>query len=164
MRIARFALIAALFARSTFLHAQTTATSLSIGGDVATPLTLTLDDLSKMPRATATLTEKDAKVTYEGVPLIELLKKAGVPFGKQLRGKNLDSYVVAKAHDGYKVVFTLPELDPDFANESIVLADKKDGSPIASPQGPLRIVCSGDKVGARSERMVESIEWIRLEK
>lgn len=164
MRIARFTLLAAFFACSSFLLSQTAGTSLSIGGDVPTPLTLTVDDLSKMPRATAAFTDKDVKANYEGVPLVEILKKAGVPFGKQLRGKNLDSYIVVKAHDGYKVVFTIAELDPDFANENIVVADKKEGSAIPAPQGPFRIVCGGDKVGARSERMVESIEWIRLDK
>lgn len=121
-----------------------------------------MEELGKMAHTTATFTEKDAKVTYEGVPLVEVLKRAGAPLGKQLRGKNLNSYIVAKARDGYRVVFTLPELDPDFANETILIADKRDGQPLSNTQGPLRIVCGGDKVAARSLRMLESIQWVRL--
>jgi hypothetical protein len=47
------------------------------------------------------------KIAYESVPLREILKRAGVPLGKDLRGKAFASYVLAKAKDGYDVAFTL---------------------------------------------------------
>jgi DMSO/TMAO reductase YedYZ molybdopterin-dependent catalytic subunit len=139
--------------------------TLTVSGDLPSPLTLTIQDLDKMPRETVTVSEKDgSKVSYQGVPLREVLTKAGLPFAKQLRGKTLASYVVAKAHDGYEVVFTLPEMDPDFANESILLADKRDGKALSETQGPLRLVCANDKVGACSVRMLEKLEFVRLKK
>jgi hypothetical protein len=151
---------------SGLLFAQGPATAaLSVQGDVATPLSLTADDLAKMPRQTVSVPAPDGnKIVYEGVTLLALLQKAGAPFGKQLRGKVLSSYVLAKALDGYQVIFTLGELDPDFGNESILVADKRDGKPLADKQGPFRLVCPNDHEGARSVRMLQTLEVVRLAK
>jgi DMSO/TMAO reductase YedYZ molybdopterin-dependent catalytic subunit len=139
--------------------------TLSITGDVATPLTLKAEDLATMPREKTTVAEQDGtRVKYEGVPLREVLKKAGAPLGKQLRGKALASYVLAKAHDGYEVVFTLGEIDEAFGNTPILVADKRDGKALFGYQGPFRLVCPNDKAGARSVRMLESLELVRLQK
>jgi DMSO/TMAO reductase YedYZ molybdopterin-dependent catalytic subunit len=141
------------------------AAMLAVQGDLASPLSLTADDLAKMPRQTATVPAPDgSKIVYEGVTLLAVLQKAGVPFGKQLRGKVLSTYVLAKAMDGYQVVFTLGELDPDFGNETILLADKRDGKPLPDKQGPFRLVCPNDHEGARSVRMLQTLEVVRLAK
>ncbi len=148
--------------------AQTEAPSpalLTISGDVSSPLQLKTGDLAKMTRETASVQEEDGtKVQYEGVPLREVLARAGAPLGKQLRGKALASYVVARARDGYEVVFGLAEVDASFANETILIADKRDGKPLFGYQGPLRLVCPNDKAGARSVRMLETLEIVRLRK
>src|ERR1700675_4437209 len=89
---------------------QIAATSeLTVRGDIpAAALILKADDLARMPRETVSVPDQDGtKVNYEGVPLREILKRAGVPQGKELRGKALASYILAKAHDGYEVVFSL---------------------------------------------------------
>jgi DMSO/TMAO reductase YedYZ molybdopterin-dependent catalytic subunit len=138
---------------------------IAITGDISSPLTLKADDLANLPRETVTIPDTDGtKVAYEGVPLREILKKAGVPQGKELRGKALTTYVLAKAKDGYQVIFTLGEIDAQFGNESIVVADKRDGKPLFGYQGPLRLVCPNDKAGARSVRMLETLEIVRLQK
>ena len=49
-----------------------------------------------------------------------------LPLGK-LRGKALASYVLAKAHDGYQVVFTLGEIDAGIRQRADLVADKRDG-------------------------------------
>jgi len=139
------------------------APSIAITGDVATPLTLKAEDLAKMPREKVSVSEEDgAKVEYEGVPLREILKRAGAPLGNQLRGKALASYVIAKAQDGYQVVFAIGEFDAAFANEQILVADRRDGKPLFEYQGPFRIVCPNDKAGARSVRMLETLQVVRL--
>lgn len=139
------------------------AQTLTVSGDITAPITLKAEDLASMPRETVTIPDSDGtKVDYEGVPLREILKKAGAPLGKELRGKALSTYVLAKAKDGYAVVFTLGELDQAFGNASIVVADKRDGKPLFGYQGPLRLVCPNDKAGARSVRMLESLEVVRL--
>ena len=139
------------------------AQTLTISGDVATPIVLNAEALAKLPRETVTIPDPDGtNVEYEGVPLREILLRAGAQLGKDLRGKALSTYVVAKAKDGYAVVFTLGELAPEFGNASIVVADKRDGKLLFGYQGPLRLVCPNDKAGARSVRMLETLEVVRL--
>jgi len=153
-----------LFAALVWAQAPPAAV-LAVQGDIPSPLSLTADDLAKMPRETVSVPSPDGtKIVYEGVALLEVLGKAGAPFGKQLRGKALASYVLAKAHDGYQVTFTLGELDPQFGGESILVADKRDGKPLPDKQGPFRLVCPNDHEGARSVRMLETLEVVRLAK
>jgi DMSO/TMAO reductase YedYZ molybdopterin-dependent catalytic subunit len=168
MMIRRICLLSAIAAGLVF--AQTPAASpapatLAVTGDVAMPITLKAEDLAMMPRETVSVDDQDGtKVQYEGVPLREVLARAGAPLGKQLRGKALASYVIAKAHDGYQVVFGIGELDAAFGNAQIIVADKRDGKPLFGYQGPLRLVCPNDKAGARSVRMLETLEVVRLQK
>jgi hypothetical protein len=44
----------------------------------------------------------------------------------------------------------------------VIIADKRDGKPLFEYQGPLRLVCPNDKAGARSVRMLETLEFVRL--
>jgi len=164
MQVATLALLctAALFAQSE--------AKIDISGDVTSPLTITASDLAAMSRETIELTDPETadheggKFKYEGVSLQEVLKKAGIPFGKGIRGKFLAAYVLASAKDGYQVVFSLGELDPTFGNEKVLIVDKRDGKPLFAYQGPLRLVVAGDKAGARDVRMLEKIEVVRLRK
>ena len=150
------------------LAAQTaskTTDTLIVDGDIATPLKLTLSDLAKMAHETVSLAEPDgSKIAYEGVPLIENLKKAGLPFGKEIRGKALAGYLLAEARDGYQVVFSLGELDPGLAETRVFVADRRDGKPLSDQQGPIRLVVASDKRPARSVRMIEGLHVVMLRK
>jgi DMSO/TMAO reductase YedYZ molybdopterin-dependent catalytic subunit len=142
-----------------------TSNTLVISGDIPSPLTLKIEDLARMPRQTVSVPDRDGtKIEYEGVLLLEILQRAGATLGKDLRGKALASYVLAKARDGYQVVLTLAEVHPEFANESILVADKRNGKPLPADQGPLRLICANDKEGARSVRMLETLQVVRLQK
>ncbi len=141
------------------------STTLAVSGDVSAPLMLRAEDLAAMPREKVSIPDSDGKpVEYEGVLLREVLKRAGVPLEGQLRRKALASYVLAKAHDGYEVVFTLGEIDTQFGANPILIADLRDGKPLPANQGAFRLICPHDKEGARSVRMLETIEFIRLQK
>src|SRR6202035_3221105 len=144
--------VAMLFLCAALLAAQSVQElQLVVTGDVPTPLTLHARDLASMPREQGELTEQDGgKTTYEGVTLQEILKKAGILFGREMRGKALAGYVIAEAKDGYAVVFSLGELDPDLGAARIVVADKRDGKLLFAYQGPVRLVVPADKEGARS--------------
>ena len=158
-------LVLALLAVGPTAQAQPgTGVVLHVSGAVSQPLALSLQDLAAMPRTRLTAKEHDKTMTYEGVTLTEILQKAGAPLGKQLHGKAMASYVLVTAHDGYRVLFALPELDPGFsdASQQIILADTADGKPLTEKQGPVRIVVPQEKRPARWIRMVESIEVVTL--
>jgi DMSO/TMAO reductase YedYZ molybdopterin-dependent catalytic subunit len=141
--------------------AQSTATpaELRIGGAVSAPLVLTAADLKKMPRKTLSVVNphNQTKETYEGVLLEQLLHQAGVPQGEQLRGRAMASYVIAEATDGYRVLFSLAELDSGILESEIIVADTMDGAPLAAQQGPFRLVAPHEKRPARWVRMLKSI-------
>jgi DMSO/TMAO reductase YedYZ molybdopterin-dependent catalytic subunit len=131
------------------------AAQVQVSGEVARPLTFSAEDLAKLPRQTLKAKAHDgAESQYEGVALVEILAKTGVPFGKDLRGKAMAFYVVAEASDGYRAVFALPELDPAYSDRVILLADHRDGRPLSSREGPFQIVVPGEKKHARWVRQV----------
>lgn len=140
-------------------QASSPTPQLKVGGAVSTPLTLTAADLKNMPRTTLHVTNphENKSETYEGVLLEELLRRAGVPQGDQLRGKLMTAYVIAEAEDGYKVVFALAELDSGIMSSEILVADTVDGAPIDAKRGPFRLVAPHDKRPARWVRMLKSI-------
>lgn len=140
------------------------APAIEVTGAVKQELRLTTADLSTMPRATVETKADGVTVNYQGVWLHEVLKKAGVPGGTELRGKALASYLVAEAQDGYQVVFSLAELDPMFTDNPVLLADAADGKPLPGAQGPFRLVAPKEKRGARSVRMLTKIEVVLLRK
>src|SRR5262245_10370429 len=144
--------------------AQEALPILQVAGDVEHQLTLSPDDLAKMPRATVTTVSDGVETAYEGVWVHEVLKKAGAPQGSALRGKALASYVLAEAQDGYQVVFSLAELDPGFIDNQILLADSANGKPLFGAQGRFRLVVPKDKHGARSIRMLTRLEVVQLRK
>lgn len=152
------------FVAAGLLQAQDSQPTLQITGAVKQALTLTADDLAKMPRATVKTTSGGMETVYDGVWLHEVLKKAGVPQGSELRGKALSSYVLAAAQDGYQVVFSLGELDPSFIDNEILLADTANGKPLFGAQGRFRLVVPKDKEGARSIRMLTKIEVVQARK
>ena len=94
------------------------------------------------------------EVSFEAIPLAEILKLAGVEFGERLCGKALANYLLVEAADGDRAVFGLPKLDPAFNDRDIILADRRDGSPLTARDGPRQIVVAGEKRQARWVRQV----------
>lgn len=99
---------------------------------------------------------------YTGVPVRELLARAGVEFGEKLRGRGLRQVVIVHCRDRYDMVFALAEFDDAFNSRTILLVDRQDGHAIPAGQGPLRLVVPGDKRPARWARMVESLEVVQV--
>lgn len=154
--------LARLFAPDSPAGAQTAPANtaeLKVGGTISTPLTLTVADLKKMPRKTLTVLNPHDKKTekYEGVALEEILRKAGVPQGEALRGPAMATYVLAEAADGYRVVFSLAELDSGIVESEVIVADTMDGAPLGDKFGPFRLVAPHEKRPARWVRMLKSL-------
>ena len=146
------------------LSAQDAPPSIQVKGAVKQSITLTADDLAKMRRAEVRRKDHGLETVYQGVWLHEVLKKAGVPQGSELRGKALAGYVLAEAQDGYQVVFSLAELDPALIDNEILLADTANGKPMSGEQGRFRLVAAKDKAAARSIRMLTTLEVVQLRK
>ena len=73
-----------------------------------------VEAFGKLPRQTVKTNDPaGTPASYEGVSLAEVLRAAGVTLGKDLKGPLLASCLVVQAADGYRVVFSLPEIDPD---------------------------------------------------
>lgn len=132
---------------------------LSVKGEVARELKLTLADIAKLPRRIVRAKDHDGKeAAYEGVEISEVLKLAGAPSGEELRGKNLALFLVVDAADGYRAVFALPELDRAFTEQRVILlADRRDGKALSKDDGRLRIVVPDEKRHGRWVRQVVSL-------
>ena len=139
-------------------------TGLSVTGAVKTPLSLSAADLKAMPRTKVQSQENSRTVAYEGVLVGEILKRAGVPMGEALRGEAVAAYVVAHATDGYRAVYSIAELDNAFAPNDVIVADMVDGKPLFAYQGPWRLVAPRDLRGARSVRLLDRLEVVRVPK
>jgi DMSO/TMAO reductase YedYZ molybdopterin-dependent catalytic subunit len=135
---------------------------ISISGTGIKPIQVSAEDLAKMPRLAVDVQDahNGEAQHYDGVRLSELLAKAGVPLGDDLRGRALATYVVARASDGYVVVYSLAELDPAMNGNQIIVADTLNGKPLDAAHGPFRVVVPCDKWPARWIRMVEAFEVV----
>ena len=141
------------------------AAELRINGAVATPLVLTVSDLKSMPRKRLSVFNAHDKKQeiYEGVLLEELLRRAGLPQGEQLRGASMATYILAEAEDGYRVIFSLAELDSGILESEVIVADTMDGAPMGAKVGPFRLVAPHEKRPARWVRMLKTITVVRAE-
>jgi len=132
--------------------------ALVVKGAVKQEIHLSLGELKAMPNVKLSAKGHDGAMhEYTGVPLKTLLAKAGVPLAADLRGQSMSLYIVAEAADSYRAVFSLAELDEDFAAEVVIVADTGDGKELVPDQGPLRLVVPGDKRPGRWVRMLHSI-------
>lgn len=126
-----------------------------IEGEVLKPLSLSISDLAKMKHVEVSMKDHDGKTQqYSGVAIFDLLQQAGVTVGKELKGENLTKYMLVRCSDGYEVLFSLAELDPSFTNRVVILADTKDGKPLADGIGPFRLVVPDENKPARSAHEV----------
>ena len=138
---------------------QATLVVKTIGGQT---LTLAAQDLAKLPQVKLDAKDHDGNNReYDGVKLRDVLTQAGVATGNDLRSKEMTDCVVVEASDGYRVVFSLAELDPDFGNVQAMLAKSVAGQPLGAKEGPLRLIVPGDKRQARWVRMVTTVSVTR---
>jgi len=161
--------VAALVARAAFAHINECVCT-----DVASRsppryrrcayhLDLRVADIAALQRQTIRVTdEKGTPAEYGGVPVAEILEKAGAPLGKEMKGPNMGVGLVARAPDGYHVLFSLAEFDPAFSDRVVLLADRRDGKPLDNHEGPLRIVVPGDQRHARWIRGVTTLEVVKV--
>lgn len=119
---------------------------------------LTAADLAALPRLTRRVADKAGKKhRYSGVALSEVLRLAGAPQGKALHGPVLAYGLFITGADGYQALFALPEIDPSFTSQTILLADQCDGQPLPPDHGVYQIIVPNDKRPARWVRQVAAL-------
>jgi hypothetical protein len=123
---------------------------------------VTAAQLTKLPRVTVEVKDHDTPAKFEGVPLLTVLTSAGIQGIGKMKGALLAQGLLIEAGDGYKVLFALAEIDPDFATREIILADKRDGKALDVKEGPFRIVVPGDKRPARWVREVTTVKIVAV--
>lgn len=129
---------------------------LALSGDLIAPSTLTLEQLRAMPATTQTVAFSSGSGpqthTYSGARAWTLLSQAGIAVNAAVHNDMLGKYVVATGSDGYRAIFAMGELAPDFGNRGsqVVYAETVNGTSAALPtDGPLRITAPGDIKGGR---------------
>ena len=159
MRLCRCLLLTLAFAAAS-RAAEPILRLVSAGSTVV----FTAAEFAALPRTELKLADmhEQTERTYSGVPVRELLARAGAPLGDKLRGPALQTAVIVRCKDNYAVLFALAEFDENFSSRTILLADREDGEILPPSSAPLRLVAPGDKRGARSARQVVAIEIVSL--
>ena len=125
-------------------------------------LAFTAAEFTALPRTELTVTDPHSKAErrFSGVAVRELLARADAPLGEKLRGPALALAVIARAKDGYAVVFALADFDESYSSRTLLLADTEDGQPLAENSAPLRLIAPGEKKAGRWARMITSLEIV----
>jgi hypothetical protein len=145
------------------LQLKAQAQSVTISGEGITPLTITKGMFADMKQVVVMAKAHDEKVhRYSGVPIADLLTKAGVMLGDSAKKHTVTSYIIVTAADNYKAIYTLAEIDPLFAGRSIILADREDKRALPAENGPFQIIVPGEKKHGRWIRQVAGIEVVQV--
>ena len=91
--------------------------------------------------------------TYTGPSLWSLLNDAGFQTNAAVKNDVLNRYVLATGADGYRTVFALGEISPDFGNKAGILAYGETIQGVSglvdAADGPFRVTAPGDVKGGR---------------
>lgn len=133
--------------------------SFVVDGAVKRALKLTVVDLQKMPSVTIDVSYeaqgKIQKSQFTGVPLLDVLNKAGVVDGEG-KGGRFRRVVEVAGSDDYVIAVAMGEIEPNLEGKQVLVATLRDGTPV-DPAGSVRVVVPGDKHGARGVRDVARI-------
>lgn len=126
--------------------------AVAVTGDVGTPRLLDVAALQRLPASIITI----GPDTWTGPSLWTVLGLASVQTDPRMRDGSLAMYVVATSADGYRVVLSMPELDPRFGNRAVILAYRHNGQGLGTT-GEIRLIVAGDVRMGRSVQNLASI-------
>jgi DMSO/TMAO reductase YedYZ molybdopterin-dependent catalytic subunit len=142
--------------------AQAQTTALVVRGLDGKDRTISSSDLTRLTRHDTTVSAHHVSGRYSGVALTDVLALGGGPPSDSSRGRALTTYVLVEAADGYRVIFSLAELDGGFTDRVVLLADRVNGQPLPASEGPFRLIVPGEKRPARWARQVVRISLGRV--
>jgi DMSO/TMAO reductase YedYZ molybdopterin-dependent catalytic subunit len=127
---------------------------ITVTGDISTPKTLTVKDLSEMTLTNLTSTIKGETATYVGVTLLELLNKTGAAWDA--------GYINVIGSDGYNKTINLYQAynSTQYPGNEIILAFVENGKWITdTSEGPFKLITPGFAPSYN----VKSVEEINLQ-
>jgi hypothetical protein len=136
---------------------------------LSTSLTLTVDgkatvfstaDLKAMAQKTLKVHNEHTKMdeSYSGVPLGDLLIKAGFLADKTTQQKMLRGYLRVEGTDKYWVVYSVTEVEATEHDGDVIVATSMNGGGLGA-DGELKLVSTGDK---KPQRWVRNLTEISL--
>ena len=122
--------------------------------------TFSTAELKAMPQKTVKVHNEHTKAdeAYSGVPLGDLLAKAGFVADKTTQKKMLHSYIRAEGSDKYWVVYALTEVEASEHEGDVLVATSVDGHGLGA-DGELKLISTGDK---KPQRWVRNLAAITL--
>jgi DMSO/TMAO reductase YedYZ molybdopterin-dependent catalytic subunit len=127
--------------------------AIEITGLVERPGPLRVADLQQLPNQTVEATyesgDRMQSHSFTGTRLFAVLEHAGLAVDADERNPLLRRYLIVTAKDGYQIVLSGGELDPNLGNAPMLLTWEQDGQPLSGEDGPARLVVPGDKRGGR---------------
>jgi hypothetical protein len=135
------------------------STSLTLSVDGKTT-TFPVADLKAMPQKTVSVHDEHTKMdeSYSGVPLGDLLAKAGFTATKATQRKMLRSYLKAEGTDKYWVLYSVTEVEPSEHRGDVIVATSMNGKPLDA-DGELKLVSIED---AKPQRWVRNLTAITM--
>lgn len=112
---------------------------------------------AELSRKTVSVEHEGAMEEYRGVLLADVLAECQVPLGAEVRGSAAVRYLLVTAADNYAALLSVPEVDPFFTDEQVLLAETLNGQPV--PRGLLQLVVPADK---RRRRWVSHVVRIQV--
>jgi|GEM_PF-387774 len=135
----------------------------SVIGQVKQPLELSIDDLQKFPALQVKMMphgslskEKPVPILVKGVLLRDILEKATIQTDSPYDVKK--SAILITASDGYRIIFSWPEVFYSPIGEGVMLFFEKDGKPLADDEGRIALGSLRDNGNYRYMKWVKSIE------
>jgi len=133
----------------------------------STSLTLTVDgkatvfstaDLKAMPQKTVKVHNEHTKMdeSYSGVPLGDLLAKAGFVVIPATHREMLRSFLRVEGTDKYWVLYSLTEVEGSEHDGDVLVATSMDGKGLGA-DGELKLISTGDKKPQRWVRNLAAI-------
>jgi len=169
LRLCAAGLLAGLLAASAFAQAPgAVTTSLTVKGSVEREVTLSVDDLKRLPAqriddvrsvrdASGAAGASETSRHYVGCLLRDVLERA-----KPVEKKRMDfrkSIVIATASDGYRAVFSWAELYLSPIGDGVLVVYERDGVPLDDSEGRIALVSLKDtRPGPRHVKWLQSIE------
>jgi hypothetical protein len=150
---------------SDVTRSSTSSQLLSVSGEVARPVKLSVNDLKEMkqhkikdvPLVCFSGRKLEPEKTYKGVLLKDILEKASIDNSDDKKRNQL--YVVASALDGYSVVFSWNEIFNSASGESILVSFARKNTKEADADAQFLLISARDRTtGPRYVRSLNRIE------